>query len=167
MLSPLSLLRGLGRTPSPNGRYTEPIETTRIAVAEDFKERMDPGKPIALGRKSPKQPVVDKTFSYCFGCQTCTTVCPVVNTYENAQEVLGLLPHQIMCAVGLGEDAMASGARMIWDCLTCYQCQEHCPQNVRVADVLYGLKNLAVKTCKNNDPEPESGHSARSVRVKD
>jgi heterodisulfide reductase subunit C len=29
--------------------------------------------------------------------------------------------------------------------VTCYQCQEHCPQNVRVTDLLYQLKNLAVK----------------------
>ena len=40
---------------------------------------------------------------------------------------------------------MAGGARMIWDCLTCYQCQEHCPQNVAVTDLLYQLKNIAVE----------------------
>jgi len=34
---------------------------------------------------------------------------------------------------------------MLWDCLTCYQCQEHCPQNVKVTEVLYGLKNLSIK----------------------
>jgi heterodisulfide reductase subunit C len=36
------------------------------------------------------------------------------------------------------------GAKMIWDCLTCYQCQEHCPQNVKVTDILYELKYMAV-----------------------
>jgi heterodisulfide reductase subunit C len=40
---------------------------------------------------------------------------------------------------------MAAGPRMLWDCVTCYQCQEHCPQNVTVTDILYQLKNLAVK----------------------
>jgi heterodisulfide reductase subunit C len=34
---------------------------------------------------------------------------------------------------------------MLWDCVTCYQCQEHCPQGVKVTDVLYELKNLAIK----------------------
>jgi len=85
-----------------------------------------------------------KTFSACFGCQTCTTVCPVVANYENPQDVLGLLPHQIMHAAGLGVRDLAFGSRMLWDCLTCYQCQEQCPQGVSVTDVLYELKNLAV-----------------------
>jgi heterodisulfide reductase subunit C len=86
-----------------------------------------------------------ETFVHCFGCQTCTTVCPVVMHYERPQEAVGLLPHQIMNCLGLGLTEMATGPKMLWDCLTCYQCQEHCPQNVKVADVLYGLKNLSIK----------------------
>ncbi|MGB2930229.1 MAG: 4Fe-4S dicluster domain-containing protein, partial [Desulfobacterales bacterium] len=85
------------------------------------------------------------TFSYCFGCQTCTTVCPVVAEYENPLQTLGLLPHQIMNCLGLGLVEMASGPRMLWDCVTCYQCQEHCPQNVEITDIFFQLKNLAVK----------------------
>jgi heterodisulfide reductase subunit C len=72
-------------------------------------------------------------------------VCPVVGNYEEPEIVLGLLPHQIMCSLGLGLTEMASGAKMIWDCLTCYQCQENCPQQVEVCDILYELKNVAVK----------------------
>jgi heterodisulfide reductase subunit C len=67
-----------------------------------------------------------------------------VGNYDNPQEELGLLPHQIMCSLGLGLTETAMGAKMIWDCLTCYQCQEHCPQNVKVTDILYELKNMAV-----------------------
>ena len=88
---------------------------------------------------------IDPTFYHCFGCQICTTVCPVVDSFENPQDALGLLPHQLMCALGLGQTEMAAGARMIWDCVTCYQCQEHCPQKVQVTKILYGLKNEAVK----------------------
>ncbi|MBW2644941.1 MAG: hypothetical protein JRE23_01960 [Deltaproteobacteria bacterium] len=69
----------------------------------------------------------------------------MVGNYDNPEKALGLLPHQIMCCLGLGLIDMASGPRMLWDCVTCYQCQEHCPQNVRVTDLLYQLKNLAVK----------------------
>jgi heterodisulfide reductase subunit C len=49
-----------------------------------------------------------------------------------------------MCSLGLGLTEMACGAGMIWDCLTCYKCQENCPQQVEVCDVLYRLKNKAV-----------------------
>jgi heterodisulfide reductase subunit C len=50
-----------------------------------------------------------------------------------------------MSCLGLGLVEMASGPRMLWDCVTCYQCQEHCPQNVEITDIFFELKNLAVK----------------------
>jgi heterodisulfide reductase subunit C len=46
--------------------------------------------------------------------------------------------------VGLGLKDLALGSRMLWYCLTCYQCQEHCPQGVKVTDIFYELKNLSV-----------------------
>ncbi|MCK4729590.1 MAG: 4Fe-4S dicluster domain-containing protein, partial [Desulfobacterales bacterium] len=70
-------------------------------------------------------------------------VCPVVGNYENPQEVLGLVPHQIMHALALGRRDLTFGSRMLWDCVTCYICQEYCPQGVSVTDVLYELKNLS------------------------
>ncbi len=92
-----------------------------------------------------------QNFANCFVCQNCTNICPVVAVYENPEEVLGLLPHQIMTSLGLGLIDPARGNRMIWDCLTCYQCQEHCPQGVKVTDLLYELKNLAAGTQSGSD----------------
>ena len=83
------------------------------------------------------------TFSVCFGCENCTNVCPVVGNYENPGEVLGLVPHQIMHALALGRRDLAFGSRMLWDCVTCYTCQEYCPQGVCITDVFYELKNLS------------------------
>jgi heterodisulfide reductase subunit C len=100
---------------------------------------------LTLGEGREIPPEDAGSFAYCFGCRTCTTVCPVVAAYDDPAEVLGLLPHQIMCAMGLGLTEVASGARMIWDCVTCYQCQEHCPQKVCVTDVIYELKNMAAE----------------------
>ena len=88
--------------------------------------------------------VINYAFSFCFGCETCTTVCPVVDSYDNPREELGLLPHQIMNSCGLGLKDLALGSNMLWDCLTCYQCQEQCPQGVCVTDIIYELKNRAV-----------------------
>ncbi|MBN1627207.1 MAG: 4Fe-4S dicluster domain-containing protein, partial [Deltaproteobacteria bacterium] len=147
ILSPLSLFRGLNQETVADD-YSGPIKAARMAVAGHFDLLTDPGKPISFptGKKDdPDLTIVDNTFAYCFGCQNCTTVCPVVDNYENPQEALGLLPHQIMCCLGLGLDEMASGPNMLWDCVTCYQCQEHCPQQVKVADILYDLKNMAIR----------------------
>jgi heterodisulfide reductase subunit C len=81
-------------------------------------------------------------------------------TYENPQEILGLLPHQIMNCLGLSLTEMATGPRMLWDCVTCYQCQEHCPQDVKVTDILYRLKNLAIKNaCMPSEEETEVSES--------
>lgn len=87
--------------------------------------------------------ISQEDFSKCFQCQSCTNVCPVVAGYENPAQELGLLPHQIMQALSLGLTKEARAARMTWDCLTCYLCQEHCPQRVPVTDVLYTLRNQA------------------------
>jgi heterodisulfide reductase subunit C/nitrate reductase gamma subunit len=148
-LSPYSFYRGLNRTDIAVDDYRKPIETANRAVAGNFEQLMDKTTPISLSKRDDgdianQLPGV-ATFSYCFGCQNCTTVCPVVMHFENPQEALGLLPHQIMNCLGLGLVEMATGPRMLWDCVTCFQCQEHCPQNVKVTDVLYQLKNLAVK----------------------
>jgi heterodisulfide reductase subunit C len=108
---------------------------------------MNPDTPIPLNTPAnveSQMSIKDNTYSHCFSCQSCTTVCPVVANYDEPEQVLGLLPHQIMCSLGLGLTEMACGAGMIWDCLTCYKCQENCPQQVEVCDVLYGLKNTAV-----------------------
>jgi heterodisulfide reductase subunit C/nitrate reductase gamma subunit len=147
-LSPYSFYRGLNRNNIAADVYRKPIETASLAVAGNFEQLMDKTTPISLSDRdgdSVNQLPGIATFSYCFGCQNCTTVCPVVMHFENPQEVLGLLPHQIMNCLGLGLTEMATGPRMLWDCVTCFQCQEHCPQNVKVTDVLYQLKNLAVK----------------------
>lgn len=80
-------------------------------------------------------------FRYCFQCQTCSNVCPVVVCFEHPGQELGLLPHQIMYSLELGLVEQAMAAAMTWDCVTCYQCQQHCPQGVPVADLLYELRN--------------------------
>ncbi|MDM8541839.1 4Fe-4S dicluster domain-containing protein [Desulfococcaceae bacterium HSG9] len=151
MISPFSFVRALrntnGHQDTPSAEaYTVPIAKTRQAVAGRFDILADPHRTVELKQDAStyvKQIADAETFTHCFGCQNCTTICPVVNNYEHPEKKLGLLPHQIMCSLGLGQTEMASGAPMIWDCLTCYQCQEHCPQNVAVTDLFYTLKNLA------------------------
>jgi len=147
-LSPYSFYRGLNREQITADDYRKPIDEANRSVAGDFEQAMDRSTPISLsdrGKDILTQLPGTDTFSYCFGCQNCTTVCPVVNSFDNPGEVLGLLPHQIMNCLGLGLTDLATGPRMLWDCVTCYQCQEHCPQNVEVTDILFQLKNLAVK----------------------
>jgi heterodisulfide reductase subunit C/nitrate reductase gamma subunit len=149
VLTPFSFARGLLIQQKLHADdYTLPIENAVGKVAGQFAELMKADVAIPLNTQSPndRQPILkDRTFSHCFSCQSCTTVCPVVGNYDQPEQVLGLLPHQIMACLGLGLTQMAAGAKMIWDCLTCYKCQENCPQEVEVCDLLFDLKNAAVK----------------------
>jgi heterodisulfide reductase subunit C/nitrate reductase gamma subunit len=154
VLSPFSLYRGL---------MSEALDETDYGEAPDrAREAAGDGSHIAVARKAALPlPVGEKdllgsigssiqgnTFSHCYRCVTCSNACPVVRNYPAAVETLGLLPHQIMHAVGLRLWDLVFSAKMLWDCLGCYQCQEHCPQGVCVADVLYELKSLAIARAK-------------------
>jgi heterodisulfide reductase subunit C len=154
VLSPLSYYRGLMKGETPSGDYETPLTQAREAISSRCGLMRKKDEVLHLTPMDEKfksglnLSAQAKDFSVCFGCQTCTTVCPVVAHYENPQEVLELLPHQIMHAAGLGLRDLALGSNMLWDCLTCYQCQEQCPRGVSVTDVLYELKNLAVRYTK-------------------
>jgi heterodisulfide reductase subunit C len=75
----------------------------------------------------------------CFQCGTCTAGCPVaeINPDYNPRQII----HKAL--LGLDEDLLKS--ETIWLCSMCYTCEERCPQDVRLTDVITALKNLAVE----------------------
>ncbi|MBW2409823.1 MAG: 4Fe-4S dicluster domain-containing protein, partial [Deltaproteobacteria bacterium] len=151
ILSQYSWYRGLNREEIETADYQKPVEGVREAIADKFELIKQPAKVIPLTpvnkdfKEKADRSAQANTYSYCFSCENCSTVCPVVANYENPQDAVELLPHQIMRSLGLGLKDLAMGSKMLWDCVTCYQCQEHCPQGVKVTDVFYELKNQAMK----------------------
>jgi len=148
MFSPLSLARSLNRQELSLETYQKPLTATGRALAGDFKVLTEPSKIFSLPIKATSDQdvgLLGNNFTACFGCQTCTSSCPVVKNYENPEAELDLLPHQIMYCLASGLTEMALGSRMLWTCLTCYQCQENCPQQVEVTDIFYELKNQAIQ----------------------
>ncbi|MGL1861671.1 MAG: 4Fe-4S dicluster domain-containing protein [Pseudodesulfovibrio sp.] len=101
----------------------------------------------------PISGLADNKESYlaCVQCTTCTSVCPVVAVSEDPSRDLDLLPQQIMNLLRMGLKEQTLGARMVWSCTTCYKCQEHCPQNIRVADVLYELRNTVATRLREGE----------------
>ncbi|MEE4136170.1 MAG: 4Fe-4S dicluster domain-containing protein [Desulforhopalus sp.] len=98
--------------------------------------------PLGIGNTGKDFP--HTSFKGCYSCQRCSNICPVVRSYDNPVETLGMLPHQIMFSLGIGRVDLAMGAQMIWSCSTCYLCQEHCPNQVELCDIFYSLKNGAI-----------------------
>jgi heterodisulfide reductase subunit C/nitrate reductase gamma subunit len=135
------------------------------AVAEFEWDRGKPIPPMTLERKQFRRDLglsfQGNTFNHCFTCVTCSNACPVVVSYQFPREKLGLLPHQIMYSLKFGIRDNTLGAGMIWDCLGCYNCQESCPQGIRVTDILFELKSIAFHQGENRISE-EKGSGGRS-----
>ena len=82
-----------------------------------------------------------KSIFNCYLCGTCSSGCPIA-------EVADFAPHQIihMALLGMKKEVLNSETlNSIWLCSTCYNCLERCPQNVKVTEILFILKNMAFK----------------------
>lgn len=75
----------------------------------------------------------------CFSCGTCTAGCPVreVTDRYNPRKIIR------MALLGMKKDVLSS--QFIWLCSSCYTCQERCPQDVKIPELMNALKNIAVK----------------------
>ena len=78
------------------------------------------------------------SFEACVQCTVCSNVCPV--TANNAGDVT---PHQVMNLLRLENYKAARASSMVWSCLSCYSCQEHCPQQIPVTDIMLELRHRA------------------------
>lgn len=83
-----------------------------------------------------------ETVTRCYQCGTCASSCPVAKLTErfNPREVIKL------SLLGERQEVLFSDA--IWLCCSCYNCQERCPQKVEIADVIYALRNMAIREGK-------------------
>ena len=149
LLSPLSFRRAFVEDGVDPAAFREAVERPRQAIAARFGAAGPSGgsAPLSPGAEAPwpaPRQVQAGSFLLCFGCKTCSTACPVVRAEPAPQQKLGLLPHQVMHAARLRLWDQVLGSNMLWSCLGCYQCQQHCPQGVAVTDVLYELKNAAI-----------------------
>lgn len=75
----------------------------------------------------------------CFACGTCTAGCPVreINDEYNPRRIIR------MALLGMKEEVLSSN--FIWFCASCYTCEERCPQDVKIADLMNAIKNIAVR----------------------
>jgi heterodisulfide reductase subunit C len=75
----------------------------------------------------------------CFACGTCSASCPVREIDERYN------PRKIIRMAILGMRDRVLQSDFIWLCSTCYTCEERCPQNVCVTEVINAIKNIAAK----------------------
>ncbi len=95
---------------------------------------------------------LDKNFKYqvmkekggenivkCFACGTCTASCPVraIDAIFNPRKIIR------MVLLGMKDEVLKN--EFVWLCTACYSCQERCPQDVKITELMVALKNIAVK----------------------
>jgi len=80
-----------------------------------------------------------ETVTLCYQCGTCASSCPVAKITEKFN------PREIIKLSLWGEKQEILSGDAIWLCCSCYNCQERCPQKVEIADVIYALRNIAIK----------------------
>lgn len=146
LLSPLAFYRGLQKEAIKGDDYHKPLALALHGISGGVngtgKGPLKVGEKELLGKLNGS--IQAHSLLNCYRCGICTNSCPVVHNYARPAEVLGLLPHQMMHAIGLRCWDLVFSSKMLWDCLGCYQCQDNCPQCVAVTDIIYELKNRAI-----------------------
>jgi heterodisulfide reductase subunit C len=73
----------------------------------------------------------------CFQCRKCTNGCPVTFAMD-------LFPDEVIRMVILGQRETVLKCRTIWVCAACETCTTRCPNDVKIAELMDCLKEMAV-----------------------
>ena len=74
----------------------------------------------------------------CIQCGTCSGVCPL-SIY------MDYTPRQVMALTRGDFKNEVLESHTIWLCASCYACTTECPREIRITDIMYELKQRAIK----------------------
>jgi len=77
-------------------------------------------------------------FYTCIQCGTCSATCPV-------SHFMDITPRKIIAMVRAGFKEEVLRCFTIWLCASCHSCTADCPREIKITDVMYALKQLAIK----------------------
>jgi heterodisulfide reductase subunit C len=80
----------------------------------------------------------ESRLDMCIQCGTCGGSCPSGADMDHTPRMLFA-----MIRAGLREEVLRSNTP--WICVSCYYCTVRCPQEVQITDVMYTLKNMAIR----------------------
>lgn len=101
---------------------------------------------------------VDPHLEACLQCGTCGGSCPSGPDMDHTPRMLFA-----MIAAGMREAVLRSNTP--WYCVSCYYCMERCPQQIRITDVMYTLKRMAIREgyCTQRDTARAPGFAQTFV----
>lgn len=74
----------------------------------------------------------------CIQCGTCSGSCQL-------SEEMDYTPRRIIEMIRAGMRDEVLGSKAIWYCASCYTCTVRCPSNIKVTEIMYALKSLAIR----------------------
>jgi heterodisulfide reductase subunit C len=74
----------------------------------------------------------------CIQCGTCSGSCPVSYAMDYS-------PRQVLAMFRAGAIEPLLESRTLWLCASCYQCTTRCPSGIKITDLLYALKRVAIE----------------------
>jgi heterodisulfide reductase subunit C len=75
----------------------------------------------------------------CFSCGACSGICPV------SQAIPDFDPRKIIHMIRMGLKDKLLASELIWHCSRCRSCVFVCPQDVRFAEIMVALRQLALE----------------------
>ena len=90
-----------------------------------------------FGRELMAVPGCERLES-CIQCGTCSGVCPL-SIY------MDFTPRQVMALARADFKNEVLRSHTIWLCASCYACAVECPQQIRITDIMYELKQRALR----------------------
>lgn len=98
-----------------------------------FEEEIDPN----FAEKVASYPGCNTLYD-CIQCGTCSGICPMGSFMEYA-------PRKIVGMIRAGFKGEVLTSYTTWLCASCYACTVECPKNIKITDIMYALKQLAIK----------------------
>jgi heterodisulfide reductase subunit C len=96
----------------------------------------------------------------CIQCGRCSSSCPIARLVDEHN------PRRLMEMIILGSRDEVLRTKLPWYCLSCFTCLDRCPQGGDVAEVMFAIRNLAVR--EGNVPDgfaAQAGNLIETGRV--
>lgn len=91
---------------------------------------------VGFGRDVMRVPGCEQ-LENCIQCGTCSGVCPLSIYMDHS-------PRQVMALTRADFRDEVLRSHTIWLCASCYACTVECPQQIRITDIMYELKQRAI-----------------------
>lgn len=98
-----------------------------------YESELDPD----FSREIASIPEGDKLYS-CIQCGTCSGMCPM-------SPYMDYTPRQIIAMIRAGFKGEVLSSYTTWLCASCYSCMVECPREIKITDIMYAAKRLAIR----------------------